>query len=197
MRYVCLLVPYGPLALAWVSCRSRSTASRCKKRSKMIFQSYLMLFLANADALAPTRRVALRHAAGAAALGLTAAQRAVAATNAEAEKVRVASRELNELLRNEDALRFKVLVEGSGKLPIAVSFITFQKLEKDCGDDFMGAAIEYAETYKDAKDLVKLAVLSKGDGGGPDVATRYYERALPNLKDAAAKLDDVVKLLPK
>ena len=116
-----------------------------------------MLFLACADALAPTRRVALRHAAGAAALSLTTAQRAVAATNAEAEKVRVASRELNELLKNEDALRFKVLVEGSGKLPIAVSFITFQKLEKDCGDDFMGAAIEYAETYKDAKDLVKLA----------------------------------------
>ena len=29
-----------------------------------------------------------------------------------------------------------------------MSFITFQKLEKDCGDDFMGAAIEYAETYK-------------------------------------------------
>ncbi len=156
-----------------------------------------MLFLAcGGDALAPTRRVALRHAAGAAALSLTT-ERAAAATNAEAEKVRVASRELNELLKNEDALRFKVLVEGSGKLPIAVSFITFQKLEKDCGDDFMGAAIEYAETYKDAKDLVKLAVLSKGDGGGPDVATRYYERALPNLKDAASKLDDVVKLLPK
>ena len=141
-----------------------------------------MLFLACAGALAPTRRVALRHAAGAAALSLTTAQRAAAATNAEAEKVRVASRELNELLKNEDALRFKVLVEGSGtdsasvasppparhrrdatqdavhagKLPIAVSFITFQKLEKDCGDDFMGAAIEYAETYKDAKDLVKL-----------------------------------------
>ena len=107
-----------------------------------------MLFLACADALTPTRRVALRHAAGAAALSLTTAQRAVAATNAEAEKVRVASRELTELLKNEDALRFKVLVEGSGKLPIAVSFITFQKLEKDCGDDFMGAAIEYAETYK-------------------------------------------------
>ena len=106
-----------------------------------------MLVLASAAALAPTRRVALRHA-GAAALGLTTAQRAVAATNADAEKVRVASRELSELLRNEDALRFKVLVEGSGKLPIAVSFITFQKLEKDCGDDFMGAAIEYAETYK-------------------------------------------------
>ena len=73
-----------------------------------------MLFLACSDALAPTRRVALRHAAGVAALSLTTAQRAVAATNAEAEKVRVASRELNELLKNEDALRFKVLVEGSG-----------------------------------------------------------------------------------
>ena len=109
------------------------------------------------DALAPTRRRSALQKLTVGALGLTTAQRAVAATNAEAEKVRVASRELNELLKNEDALRFKVLVEGSGKLPIAVSFITFQKLEKDCGDDFMGAAIEYAETYKDAKDLVKLA----------------------------------------
>ena len=109
------------------------------------------------DALAPTRRRTALQKLTVGALGLTTAQRAAAATNAEAEKVRVASRELTELLRNEDALRFKVLVEGSGKLPIAVSFITFQKLEKDCGDDFMGAAIEYAETYKDAKDLVKLA----------------------------------------
>ena len=183
----------------------------------------LCITAALSDALAPTRRrIALKNLA-VGTLGLTTAQRAVAATNAEAEKVRVASRELTELLKNEDALRFKVLVEGSGtdsasvasppparhrrdathdathagKLPIAVSFITFQKLEKDCGDDFMGAAIEYAETYKDAKDLVKLAVLSKGDGGGPDVATRYYERALPNLKEASAKLDAVVKLLPK
>ena len=157
----------------------------------------LCITAALSDALAPTRRRTALQKLTVGALSLTTAQRAVAATNAEAEKVRVASRELNELLKNEDALRFKVLVEGSGKLPIAVSFITFQKLEKDCGDDFMGAAIEYAETYKDAKDLVKLAVLSKGDGGGPDVATRYYERALPNLKEASEKLDAVVKLLPK
>ena len=132
------------------------------------------------DALAPTRRAALRSAVG--ALGLTTAQRAVAATNAEAEKVRVASRELNELLKNEDALRFKVLVEASrvaAPLPARhrcdSRFFIHHVPEargSDCGDDFMGAAIEYAETYKDAKDLVKLAVLSKGDGGGPDVATR-------------------------
>ena len=73
----------------------------------------LLLYVAMmGDALAPTRRAALRSAVG--ALGLTTAQRAAAATNAEAEKVRVASRELTELLKNEDALRFKVLVEGSG-----------------------------------------------------------------------------------
>ena len=47
------------------------------------------------------------------------------------------------------------------------------------------------------RPLRAQAVLSKGDGGGPDVATRYYERALPNLKEASAKLDAVVKLLPK
>ena len=89
----------------------------------------LLLYVAMmGDALAPTRRAALRSAVG--AISLTTAQRAVAATNAEAEKVRVASRELNELLKNEDALRFKVLVEGSGKLPIAVSFITFQAVRQ-------------------------------------------------------------------
>jgi hypothetical protein len=151
--------------------------------------------------LAPTRRVWLRKAANAAgALSLTTAQQAVAASNAEAEKVRVASRELNELLQNEDALRFKVLFAAPGEsrvLPTAVSFVTFQQLEKLCAPDMMGSAIEYSESYRDARDLVKLAVLSKGDGGGPDVATRYYERALPNLKEAASKLDEVVKLLPK
>ena len=32
------------------------------------------------------------------------------------------------------------------------------------------------------RPLRAQAVLSKGDGGGPDVATRYYERALPEFK---------------
>ena len=150
------------------------------------------------DALAPTRRSALQRAA-VGALSLTTAQRASAA-NADAEKVRQASRELNELIKDEDALRYKVLFPAERDvraLPTAVSFVTFQQLEKSCGDDMMGSAIEYVEAYRDARDLVKLAVLSRKDGGGPDVATRYYEGALPNLKEAAAKLDDVVKLLPK
>lgn len=150
------------------------------------------------DALAPTRRSALQRAA-VGALSLTTAQRASAA-NADAEKVRQASRELNELIKDEDALRYKVLFPAERDvraLPTAVSFVTFQQLEKSCGDDMMGSAIEYVEAYRDARDLVKLAVLSRKDGGEPDVATRYYERALPNLKEAAAKLDDVVKLLPK
>ena len=90
----------------------------------------LCITAALSDALAPTRRRSALQKLSVSALGLTTAQRAAAATNAEAEKVRVASRELSELLRNEDALRFKVLVEGSGKLPIAVSFITFQPVSK-------------------------------------------------------------------
>ena len=90
----------------------------------------LCLSAALSDALAPTRRRTALKKLSVGAISLTSAQRAVAATNAEAEKVRVASRELNELLKNEDALRFKVLVEGSGKLPIAVSFITFQAVRQ-------------------------------------------------------------------
>ena len=121
------------------------------------------------DALAPTRRSALQRAA-VGALSLTTAQRASAA-NADAEKVRQASRELNELIKDEDALRYKVLFPAERDvraLPTAVSFVTFQQLEKSCGDDMMGSAIEYVEAYRDARDLVKLAVLSRKDGGGPD-----------------------------
>ena len=55
------------------------------------------------DALAPTRRRSALQKLTVGALSLTTAQRAAAATNAEAEKVRVASRELTELLKNERA----------------------------------------------------------------------------------------------
>ena len=58
----------------------------------------------------------------------------------------------------------------------------------------MEAAVDYAETYRDAKDLVKLAVLAKGSD---DVAKNYYRRALPEIKAASAKLDEIVGLLPK
>ena len=122
-----------------------------------------MLFLACSDALAPTRRVALRHAAGVAALSLTTAQRAVAATNAEAEKVRVASRELTELLKNEDALRFKVLVEGSGKLPIAVSFITFQAVwQSNFARDSLTHCLIYAQV-PEAREGLRRRLHGRGD----------------------------------
>ena len=99
-------------------------------RTMQLSLALCIITAALSDALAPTRRRSALQKLSVSALGLTTAQRAAAATNAEAEKVRVASRELNELLKNEDALRFKVLVEGSGKLPIAVSFITFQPVSK-------------------------------------------------------------------
>ena len=54
---------------------------------------------------------------------------------------------MKELLASEDAFQFEVLVQGSAsRLPVAVSFVTFQKLEKASGDGMMEAAIEYAET---------------------------------------------------
>lgn len=157
-----------------------------------------MLLAARIDALAPTRRVALQRASIATTLLL--GRSAGAATSVEADAVRVAQRQLRELLGDQDAFLFKVLVEGTySTLPRQVPFVTFQKLERQTGsDEFMGAAVEYVEAFRDARDLVKLAVLGRSgpNGASPDVARGYYERALPALNEAAAKLDDVVALLP-
>ena len=58
-----------------------------------------------------------------------------------------------------------------------------------------GASPADAETMRDARDLVKLAVL--GRDGGPEIAKRYYTRALPELKSASKQLDELAKLLPR
>ena len=120
-----------------------------------------MLFLVCGDALAPTRRVALRHAAGAAALSLTT-ERAAAATNAEAEKVRVASRELNELLKNEDALRFKVL--GGPASCRRCQFYNLPEARERLRRRFYGRGDRVCRNVQRREGSVKLAVLSKSDG---------------------------------
>merc|ERR1719231_1673534 len=51
--------------------------------------------------------------------------------------------------------------EDAPSLPAQVPFATFQKLEKDAEPDFMEAAIDYAEAFRGAKDLVRLAKLTK------------------------------------
>ena len=158
-------------------------------------RTLVMIHAATAAALAPvTRRAALVGASSS-----FVALPAFAAGNPDAAKVRASQLELKEILAKERNFRSGVLAglpEGSARLPTAISFITFQKLEKSASnpDDFMAAAVEYAESYRNARDLVKLAVL--GRGAGADVAAGYYDRALPEIKDAAAKLDEAARLLP-
>ena len=157
------------------------------------------IIAATAAALAPVTRRAALVGASSSLVGGGLALPAFAAGNPDAAKVRASQLELKEILEKERNFRSGVLAglpEGSARLPTAISFITFQKLEKSASnpDDFMAAAIEYAESYRNARDLVKLAVL--GRGAGADVAAGYYDRALPEIKDAAAKLDEAAKLLP-
>ena len=59
----------------------------------------------------------------------------------------------------------------------------------------MEGAIEYAEASRNARDLIKLALIARRDGL-QDVAKGYYDRALPEIKEASSKLDALVLLLP-
>ena len=143
--------------------------------------------------------------AGAAAVSgtavATAALPALAGKDADAEAVLSAKQALGALLADEQAFRDRILVngaEGGSGLPTAISFVVFQRLEKRAKPgDFMDSAIEYAEHSRNARDLVRLAVLGRqGANGGPDVVKGYLDRAIPELKDAASELDALVKLLP-
>merc|ERR1712166_876000 len=51
--------------------------------------------------------------------------------------------------------------EKAPQLPKAIPFTTFQSLEKDAGPGFMEIAIDYAEAMRNARDLTKLAKLTK------------------------------------
>lgn len=180
-----------------ICCRRDRRARSLSGASHLVtmLRTLIMIHAATAAALAPvTRRAALVGASSS-----FVALPAFAAGNPDAAKVRASQLELKEILAKERNFRSGVLAglpEGSARLPTAISFVTFQKLEKSASnpDDFMAAAVEYAESYRNARDLVKLAVL--GRGAGADVAAGYYDRALPEIKDAAAKLDEAAKLLP-
>ena len=152
--------------------------------------------VAGALALAPVhRRVALAQGGS-----FLVAMPGLAAGNAEAAKVKQSQAELKEILGAERNFQSGVLAglpEGSAKLPTALSFVTFQKLEKVAKDPdaFMEGAIEYAEASRNARDLIKLALIARRDGL-QDVAKGYYDRALPEIREASSKLDALVLLLP-
>ncbi len=145
----------------------------------------LLLYVAMmGDALAPTRRAALRSAVG--ALGLATAQRAAAATNAEAEKVRVASRELNELLKNEDALRFKVLVEGSGTDSASVASPPPARHRRDsrCRARRQATDRRVVHNLPEAREGLRRRLHGRGDRVRRDVQAVWKSFWAPHAIDA-------------
>jgi len=139
---------------------------------------------------------------------------------AAVKEVRETSAKLKAVLEKKEAF-VQGLVEANPDaptLPPAVAFRQFQSLEKVAGPDFMEAAIDYAEAFRNAKDLVKLAKLTtqtveittKEKGKPRETATttygetgtlggttkEYAERALQELLGASLALDAAISNLP-
>ena len=129
---------------------------------------------------------------------------------------------LKAFVKNEDAF-VKGLAAGDEtaiQLPQAISFPTFQALEKVAGPEFMEVAIDYAEASRNARDLVKLAKLTKqkvavsvkekgkpvktveveygqAEGSNLGSAEEYAKRAFQEALGASVALSAAVDLLPK
>ena len=106
---------------------------------------------------------------------------ALAAADKEAMLLRDTSAQLKALL-DAKAKFIDTLAAGEAvTLPAAIPFTTFQTLEKTSDPEFMEAAIDYAEAYRGAKDLVKLAKLTK-----QEVVVSYKEQGKPVEKKTMA-----------
>jgi len=175
----------------------------------------------NIPAAALSRRAAVN--AGAAALAGLAPFAATAAAKVpekESKLVKSTAAELKTVLENKESFITDLAngVEGSGKLPAPIPFTTFQKLEATADPEFMEAAIDYAEAFRGAKDLVKLAKLAKSKvmvttkeagkpmvkdemnyadapGSGLSSAEEYAKRAANELVGASVALDAAVKFM--
>jgi len=81
----------------------------------------------------------------------------------EAKQVRDTLADLKIVIDKKDAFMAGLITgdETAPQLPPAIPFKVFQKLESTSGPDFMEPAIDYAEAFRGAKDLVKLAKLTK------------------------------------
>lgn len=106
---------------------------------------------------------------------------AFAAADKEAKLVRDTSSQLKALLDGKANFIDTLAAGGEVKLPAAIPFTTFQTLEKTSDPEFMEAAIDYAEAYRGAKDLVKLAKLTK-----QEVVVSYKEQGKPVEKKTMA-----------
>ena len=184
----------------------------------------LPIVLSAALRIQPTQHIDRRSvcssaaAACAAVLLPTAAQ---AKESKDAELVRSTAVELKALANEKKDAFIAGIVAGdttAPQLPAAIPFTTFQKLESTSDPDFMEAAIDYAEANRNAKDLVKLAKLTKqkvkvskktegkprefeeieyGEAPGSNLAStkEYAERAAAELLGASLALQAAVKAM--
>merc|ERR1711924_588917 len=103
----------------------------------------------------------------AAAISPLPALPAFAANSAPAKDVKLVrdtSDALKALLSDKAGFIEKIVkgdAESVPKLPAQIPLTVFQTLEKMSDPEFMDAAIDYAEAYRGARDLYKLAKLTK------------------------------------
>ena len=120
--------------------------------------------------------------------------------------------------REEFKLGLTAADASKPQLPPAVPFRTFQALEGKPGvePDFMEIAIDYIEAHRNARDLVKLAKLTKqkvevkgkdasgkdttvvaeyGEAGGLASTAEYADRAIQEVLGASVALGAAVKAM--
>jgi len=110
-----------------------------------------------------SRRAVVQTSFAAAASTMLPVPAAHAAETKEAKQVKDTVKALKELVASKDAFISGVVAQDAAapQLPTQIPFAVFQKLEGTSDPEFMEAAIDYAEATRAAKDLLKLAKLTK------------------------------------
>jgi hypothetical protein len=179
---------------------------------------------ADAFRLATPNRRNVCLAAGAAALQTCIISPAVVEAKElkEAQVLRDTAAKLKAVLDGKDAFVAELTTGDAAvaMLPAAIPFTTFQKLEPVSDPEFMEAAIDYAEAFRAAKDLVKLAKLTRqpvevtnkekgkpretttmayGDapGSGLSSAKEYADRAVQEVLGASVALEAAIGYMGK
>ena len=163
----------------------------------------------------PTRREAIGAAAAFVALP------AVAGEPKAAKELRSAGEEMRKFvdLKEGFVAGLEAADPSAPQLPKTVPLSTFQKLEGNADPEFMEAAVDYLEAMRNARDLVRLAKLTKekviistketgkpreekvvdygaAEGSGLAPTKEYAERAFQEAVGASVVLDAAVKFLP-
>ena len=171
---------------------------------------------------AASRRVLVQNACTAAAVICSALPLPVLAggDSKEAKLVRDTVMGLKSVVESKEAFIAGIVAgdPNAPQLPPAIPFTTFQKLETTSDPDFMEAAIDYAEANRAAKDLIKLAKLTKskvqvskkepgkprvfeeveyGQAPGSNLAStqEYAERAAQEVLGASLALEAAAKAM--